>query len=106
MNKINAYRYDELTVAESWEIKKDIVNNIINWDIEDLNNMLQAKTITMDTYCKEFGQTEYYLKVTPWFMGACYYEQHQDDIEKRAMDIAKNYLYTRDANKRITPYKT
>jgi len=39
-------------------------------------------------------------------MEACYYEQHQDDIEKRAIDIAKNYLYTRDANKRITPYKT
>jgi len=94
MKKINAYEYKDLNTETQNEILSRRTNEAVEIEMNGLSNMLDTGEITEKEYYEQLGINKHYAETTSWFVPACYYEKHKDEIDKEVLEIVAEGLYT------------
>ena len=80
MKKINAYEYQDLSPDIQKNIKEKEIECLVEIEMEELNNMLNEKTITEKEYYDELGCDKNYAEATAWFVPSCFYHKNKKRI--------------------------
>jgi len=94
MKKINAYEYKDLDTEIQEKILNETTEGLVELGLNMLDNKLNEGTITEKEYYEQLGTNKNYAETTGWFVPACYYEKHKDEINKEVLEIVAEGLYT------------
>ena len=94
MQKIEVYEYKDLSEDIKDKVREREINDKVEFELEMLGNELDGKKITEAEYYEALGCSKSYAESTAWFVPACYYEKHKEDIDKTIAEDLKDMLFT------------
>lgn len=94
MQEAMLYEYGDLGDELREELKEKVVEELVKFKLNELTNMLSNGSIDESCFYKELGCSKYYAETTPWFVPSCYYEKHEDEIDKEVEEDLKDSLFT------------
>ncbi len=94
MQKINAYEFKDLNSTTQNRVRENLLQLKVRLEINDLENHLQEGRVTKEEFYKELGCSESYAESTPWFVDSCYYDKHEERLNRETEKELEIGLYT------------
>jgi tRNA A22 N-methylase len=88
------YEFKDLSPEIQIKVKEKFINEEIETSLEQLNWELSEDRITEEGYYEILGCSNSYAETTSWFVPACYYEKHKEEIDKEVKENLEKSLFT------------
>ena len=95
MKTINVREFKDLTPAQQEKAREACINSNVEFYLECLGNELEREEITEEEYWEEIGCSKHYGESTPWFVGAVYYQYHQQEVDNSADSDLKEAVFNK-----------
>jgi len=93
MKNVKAFYFEDLEKEVQEKTKTRVLQDIVMAEIDSLENAVVKGLMSEKEYYANLGCSKSYAETTGWFIPSCYYEAHQESVDKEVEEITKAGLY-------------